>query len=115
MGRNTEEAVLSKSHQDGPLVREDIVCSQYKCYKTLGWKLKIEFPDNSVMLFDESIVMVSNIVQIFETNQVYIIGKRYKIIGPIYKKLCPSSILKCFAVENHLSIKNWRCGLLLVF
>lgn len=109
--RNHEGTLLSISHQNGPLIAEDISCHQYKCYETSEWKLKVDFPNNCVMLIDESVVMVSNIIQQTDNNNnIFIIGRRCQIKDQLYNKPCLSSILKCFVVEkhvNHLDLVMW--------
>lgn len=62
--------------------------------------------NNILMLDDKTIIRVLNIVQ-KQTNDIYIIRRKFNIVSSIYEKPCSSTILSIFIVSENNTLYYW--------
>ena len=97
---NEGRFILTHPHVNGPIPNGLHDVKQYKTVKTLCFKVNCGDDKNNCVLVDKKYVI--NIINLIECqeNEIYVVEKRMKIIGPLYNFPCASSDLGINIVSN---------------
>lgn len=113
---NSSKAVLKEntytvknSHINGPVLDNNIFVLQYSYVTLPKFSLSVSSGNNCCQLYDNSIVVVYNIVK--DLNSLYIVGKKFTEVRDFYLEPCPSSKFGVYFVENPSgvvqSLQSW--------
>lgn len=101
---------LKKKHHDSPLLLNagKIDQSQYKILKTNSFNLNCDDKRNNCFLLeDNSVIIALNIVQL-ENNDIYIIGRKCKILKGLYDQPRSSKLLDIYIIHDVInSALSW--------
>lgn len=69
---------LSRQHNHGHLPEELFSCiQQYEQFNFGKWTISISSPDNSVLLLDDTVMIIENIIRDGQ-NDIFLVGKKYQ-------------------------------------
>lgn len=69
-----------------------------------NYSLKTDEPDNCCSLTDGAIIIIKN----FISNDIFVIGHKYKSLNDFYSEPCLSSKLGIYLVDNLGNLQIWN-------
>lgn len=103
-----DQFLTKQEHFGGPICSNVGNVTQYKILESRELKINCNDEKNSYLLIDNKYVIKTlNIIQC-NNNEIFVIGKKFKIIGNIYNIPCLSSDLGINIVNDQASrIESW--------
>lgn len=97
-----KKPVLSKTHNDGPIIGSLNIVEQYKIYNNSSYSIQCHKENDSFcLLSDDSCIYVHNIVKTID-NKIFVLGRLLQSMGSLYSLPCDSEKLNIRYVSTRV-------------